>query len=308
MAFKTSAGSFPPVARILLGGYSVACMDEGKGQPLVFIHGSLGTFLDFAPAVRHFAPRYRAVTYSRRFHPPNAVEYSDREYTVARHADDLEALLDQLKIESAHVVGSSWGAYVALFLATRRPTLVRTLVLGEPPVFPLLARSPVGNDLLNRFTRETIQPALEDLRHGDGIDGVRLFVDGVTGRPGHFDSLPVKARRLLLLSAEELRREFETPLASYMPDLTIESLNALTCPVLLLEGERSPKLFHLITDELELAIPGTVRETIPGSGHAMHAANPEAYFRRVGHFLDRQQKGGNRRASRAPLNTDWRGR
>ncbi len=289
---------FPPSGRLSVDGYDFACAEEGTGDPIVFIHGSLGTLLDFAPAVRHFAGNHRAITYSRRFHPPNAPGRSGAEYTIAGHADDLAGLLRALKIESAHLAGSSWGAYVALFLATRHPALIRTLVLGEPPVLPLLRRSPVGRDLLDIFQRETIQPSLARLRRGDDVAGVRTFVDGVTGRSGTFDALPVEARRLVMLSSRELRMEFETPVATYMPDLPVDSLHALTCPVLLLEGERSPKLFHLITDELELAIPRTERTIIPRAGHSMHAGNPDAYCRAVGRFLSRSEREHHTQVSR----------
>ncbi len=288
---------FPPPGRISLRGYDFACLEEGSGEPLLFVHGSLGTYLDFADAVRHFSQRYRAISYSRRFHPPNAVESPGAEYSMARHADDLAALLSRLLIDSAHIVGSSWGAYVALFLAAHRPALVRTLVLGEPPVFPLLGRSQAGTDLLEMFRRKTIQPTLAALRHGNKRDGVRAFVDGVTGRSGNFDRLPRDARQMLLLSAEELGKEFEMPPGAYMPELTVESLNAIPCPVLLLEGERSPKLFHLITDELEHDVPRTQRAVISGAGHVMHTGNPGAYFHAVGDFLRRHER--ERRPSRS---------
>jgi pimeloyl-ACP methyl ester carboxylesterase len=213
------------------------------------------------------------------------------EYAMSRHADDLDAVLHALQIESAHIVGSSWGAYVALFLALRQPDLVRTLVLGEPPILPLLRRSPAGRNLLEQFQKEIIQPSRTGLHHGNGEDGVRMFVDGVSGRSGSFDALPADARERLLLSAEELRKELGTPLEAYMPDLTMEALHALTLPVLLLGGERSPKMFRLITDELDLAIPTAERVLVPRAGHIVHSGNPEAFFNVVGQFLHRHGRG-----------------
>ncbi len=282
-----SVGLLPRRSRISLGGYDFACMEEGSGEALLFIHGSLGTLLEFTPAVRHFARKYRAIAYSRRYHPPNSVDPREAEYTIPRHAEDLMGLLSALRIEPAHLVGSSWGAYVALFLATRHPHATRSIILGEPPVLPLLRRSPEGLDLLNRFLRETVTPSLTAFRRGSAIDGVRTFFDGVTGRSGAFDALTDATRQALLLSGEELRREFETPFDAYMPDLTLESLGSLTCPVLLLESERSPQLFHRILDELEAAIPRAERVVLPGTGHAMHTGNPDAYMRAIEHFLDR---------------------
>jgi len=76
-----------------------------------------------------------------------------------------------------------------------------------------------------------------------------------------------------------------------MPDLTTEALNGLTLPVLLLGGERSPKMFRLITDELDLAIPTAERVVVPRTGHMIHSGNPEAYFSVGGQLLHRR---GNR--------------
>jgi pimeloyl-ACP methyl ester carboxylesterase len=281
---------FPAASWVSAAGYHFAFLEKGKGKPLLFLHGSLGTILDFTPAVHHFARGYRAMTYSRRFHPPNAPGNADTEYTVARHAEDVVALLDELHIESAHIVGSSWGAYVALFLALHQPRFVHSLVLGEPPILSLLRRTPVGRDLLNQFHGKTIQPSFAALRLGDTEGGIRLFVDGVTGKAGNFDNLPDRARQMLLLCAGELRREFETPVAAYMPELTVDSLNGVRCPVLLLEGERSRKLFRLITDELELALPNTERVSIARAGHTMHTRNPGAYFSAVTRFLRRHER------------------
>ena len=62
-------------------------------------------------------------------------EWSPRgDYSAIVDADDLAALIRKLKLAPAHIVGVSYGAYVALFLAARHPELVRSLVLSEPPV------------------------------------------------------------------------------------------------------------------------------------------------------------------------------
>ena len=59
-----------------------------------------------------------------------------------------------------------------------------------------------------------------------------------------------------------------------MPPLDPAELARVTTPVLLLQGERSPKLFHLILNELELLLPDSERVIIPRSGHSVHIDNP----------------------------------
>jgi hypothetical protein len=57
------------------------------------------------------------IAYSRRFHPPNEIDPSDRTYAAERHAENLAALLGALDAGKAHLVGSSYGAYIILVLA-----------------------------------------------------------------------------------------------------------------------------------------------------------------------------------------------
>lgn len=272
---------------IRVNGADLAYQEAGDGPSLVFVHGSLGSSADFQAQIPYFAGAYRVIAYSRRFHPPNEIDPSDQAYTAERHADDLGALLAALDTGKAHLVGSSYGAYVMLVLALRRPEVARSLVLGEPPVLPLLRRSPVGKVLHGEFLRDTIEPARRAFETDDTDGGVRTFVDGVTGRRGSFDTLTPDAQKRLLASGQELKREFTTEPAAYMPQLFPEALAHLSLPTLLLDAERSPKMFKIITDELELAIPDTERLIVPRSGHSMHTGNPSFYNETVLGFLHR---------------------
>ena len=116
----------------------------GKGEPLIFVHGGLGDLHTFQRQVQTFATSFRVIAYSRRFSPPNAPPRETDVNPLSNHVADLRALITQLKATPAHLVGNSYGAYVALALAVDHPELVRSLVLGEPPVLPLLPRTSVG--------------------------------------------------------------------------------------------------------------------------------------------------------------------
>ena len=116
----------------------------GEGEPIVFVHGTLGDLNVFRTQAQTFAARFRVISYSRRYHPPNAPPRAQDVDALSAHAADLGALVKELKATPAHLVASSYGAYVALALAVDHPELVRSLVLGEPPVLPLLSRTAVG--------------------------------------------------------------------------------------------------------------------------------------------------------------------
>jgi pimeloyl-ACP methyl ester carboxylesterase len=247
------------------------------GSPVVLVHGSLGDLGDWDAQVAAFASNHRVLIYSRRYHPPNPPQNDDQVYSPMLHADDLVALLLTLDLAPAHVVGSSYGAYTALVLALEHPELVRSVVLGEPPVLPLLSRTPETDALRRNFFATALDPARAAFTRGDSVAGLRSYFDGVNGAPGRFDRLPAEARGDILAHAFEMRREMLANREQYMPRLACPNLGRLHTPVLLLRGERSAPLFHAVIDELARCLRSDTTVTVPGAGHAMHAANPAYY-------------------------------
>ena len=105
---------------------------------MVFVHGSLSDGGYWNDQVNAFAQAgFRAIAYSRRYSPPNNNK-AQPGYSAVVDADDLPPLFTRLRLGRVHVVGHSYGAYTALFLAARHPELVRTLVLAEAPAVTLL--------------------------------------------------------------------------------------------------------------------------------------------------------------------------
>jgi len=242
------------------------------GTPVVFVHGSLGDFGDWDAQVAAFAQVHRVLVYSRRYHPPNPPQNDAEVYSPMLHAEDLAALLLQLDLAPAHVVGSSYGAYTALVLALEHPELVRSVVLEEPPVMPLLNRTPEGDALRRDYFARVLDPARAAFAKGDSMGGLRVFLSG--------EGLVATAGANLLAHAFELRREMLANREQYMPPLACADLGALHTGVLLVSGDRSPPVFHAITAELARCLQNDSSATIPNAGHAMHASNP-AYYNQV---------------------------
>jgi pimeloyl-ACP methyl ester carboxylesterase len=256
-----------------------------QGTPVVFVHGSYGDLDDWSAQVNAFARTHRVFVYSRRYHPPNPLHDDGQVYSPALHAEDLAALLAVLGLVPAHVVGSGYGAYVALALAREHPDLVRTLVLGEPPVIPLLLRTPGGDSLRRTLIASSLDPARTAFARGDSIAGLRLFVDGMADRPGTFDNLPAPARARVVAHSFEMRREMLADRQLYLPPLDCAALGRLAMPVLLVQGERSARMFHVITTELAHCLQSDTVITIPAAGHAINTTNPAIYNQTVLQFL-----------------------
>jgi len=239
--------------------------------------------------VQTFASSHRVIAYSRRFSPPNAPPRATDVNPLSVHVEDLRALITHLKAAPADLVGNSGGAFIALALALAHPELVRGLVLGEPPVLPLLSRTSVGEAMRLSWNRRIIEPSRKAFADGSLEGGMRAFLDGICGRPGCFDSLP-QARRTELVEkqAPELRSQWMTEPSANLPPLDCGDLGRLKRPTLLVTGEQSPAMFFLITAELERCLQGESQVMVPNAGHGMHRDNPAFYNQAVSAFLKRR--------------------
>ena len=119
------------VQRTSIDGIMLEYEDERRGDPVIFIHGSLiaDTFRSVVTE-RQLADQHRLITYRRRGYGESSG--ADAEVTVERQAEDCIALLRHLGLASAHVVGHSFGGCVALQMAHDAPSVVRSLTLIEP--------------------------------------------------------------------------------------------------------------------------------------------------------------------------------
>jgi len=95
--------------------------ETGHGPAVVFVHEYAGDYRSWEAQMRYFSRAHRCVSYSQRGYPPSDVPEQAARYgqTIAR--DDVIALLDALKIDKAHVVGHSMGAYTALHVGIHYP-------------------------------------------------------------------------------------------------------------------------------------------------------------------------------------------
>ena len=257
---------------------------DSGAAPVVFVHGSLGDLRSWNGQETQFAQVYRVLVYSRRYHPPNPQVNDDQTYSPKLHAEDLAALLLTLEIAPAHVVGSGYGAYTALVLALDHPQLVRSLVLAEPPIFPLLTGSEAGDAARRGFYTNSFDPARAAFARGDSAAGLRAFYDAMNGR-GRFDQLSPSARADVLAHAFEMRHEMLASREQYFPTVSCAELGRITTPVLLVRGERSPRMLQLITDELARCLRNDTTVMIPGAGHPPNAGNPSYYNQVVARFI-----------------------
>ncbi|HMO55034.1 MAG TPA: alpha/beta hydrolase, partial [Tepidiformaceae bacterium] len=101
--------------------------EAGSGDPLVLIMGLGGDLQGWALTAPALAKHFRGITYDNR--GAGRTSAPDKPYSIEGMADDLAALLDELKISKAHIVGYSMGGMIAQEFALKYPGKVDRLVL-----------------------------------------------------------------------------------------------------------------------------------------------------------------------------------
>ena len=101
---------------IQVDGTTLDYVERGDGDPVVLVHGTLSDHRSWRFQLDAFAERFRTIAYSRRYHYPNPCTGDESDYSAALHADDLAALMTELGLESAHVVGQSYNGLYHLQL------------------------------------------------------------------------------------------------------------------------------------------------------------------------------------------------
>ena len=90
-------------------GVRLFYQEAGTGVPLIFVHEFAGDHRAWEPQMRHFARRYRAITYAARGYLPSEVPEQVSMYSQARAADDIRVILDHLGIDKFMVMGFCIG-------------------------------------------------------------------------------------------------------------------------------------------------------------------------------------------------------
>ena len=104
---------------------------HGKGQPLVLLHGGLGSVAMFGELLPAVAGTRQAIAVELQGHGHTAD--IDRPFRFEQMADDVAALVGQLKLGPVDLLGYSLGGGTALQLAARHPEVVRKLVAISSP-------------------------------------------------------------------------------------------------------------------------------------------------------------------------------
>jgi pimeloyl-ACP methyl ester carboxylesterase len=268
--------------RVVVNGVELHYIEAGQGEPVILLHGGQGDYRAWQPQVLVLKPRFRVISYSRRYHYPNDNPIAGTNHSAIVDAQDLAGLMAQLGLGSAHLVGTSFGAFTALAFAIEHPEMVRSLVLAEPPVHQWVAGDARGGVLYQQFMTTVHQPAGQAFARGDADAALRILVDAFDG-PGAFTKLPPENRTAIVSNA----RFFQALTASSdpFPNLSRDEVSRLGMPVLIVKGAETDELHRMVTEEVGRVLPNAQRVTIPWAGHGSPRQNPDSFNYAMLEFL-----------------------
>jgi pimeloyl-ACP methyl ester carboxylesterase len=253
----------------LAGGRQQAVFRTGEGPPLVWLHGLNGVEAD-DPIVAGLAARHSVVA-------PLAPGFEDLDdlgdirdiHDLALHYDDV---LSALGIDSAPLVGHSFGAMIAAEIAAHFPARVSQLVLlaplglwnDEEPVADLFAVPAPEMPSLLYADEQLAQSAVTPDARGD-VETLVSLVRGMT----------TVARFLWPIPDRGLSRR----------------LYRVVAPTLIVHGERDKFVPVAYADAFGKALASAQVVKIANTGHMLTLEAPDAVLSAVSMFLDKRSNG-----------------
>jgi pimeloyl-ACP methyl ester carboxylesterase len=251
---------------------------HGRGEPLLCITGFAISAAVFEPVLPLYARRFECLLYDNR--GAGRSQAPPRPTSIAELAFDATRLLDELRIDSAHVYGASMGGMIAQELAIRFPERVRGLILASTwPGGPRAIRP-----TLREFAVLGLGTIAALREQGRPVLAPALF------SPAFRREHPERVRHLL----ERFHRH-RAPLpgaaAHFLASIyhdTVSRLCQIQAPTLVLHGEYDAMTPLDNARLLAARIPDAELQVVKGAGHAHALERPDLCYELIVDWLERR--------------------
>jgi pimeloyl-ACP methyl ester carboxylesterase len=256
------------VAEISIEGRRVAYSEWGSGAPVVLLHAGASSGKQWAKTAQLLEVRFWVIA-------PDLWGFGGTERWSGRQelTHDHQALLVARVIahlckEPVHLVGHSYGGATAVRVILQNRELVRTAVLIEPILTPLLRLA--GEEKLFREYFDMAQAFLGNVSTGNVDEAWRIFLDYRNG-PGTWQALPEPSRERFRSTTESTVTGFRSNLSN---PTSFRDLEQLALPTLVMCGDKTTVPDRRLTEVLRDHISGCRYEVIPGAEHMSPLSHP----------------------------------
>jgi pimeloyl-ACP methyl ester carboxylesterase len=246
-------GNNPKVGKYAnIRGINLYYETYGQGKPLLLIHGNGGSIRDWRYQIPYFSKTYKVIAVDSRAQGKSSDIGDILNYEMM--ADDFDALLTHLKIDSAYVIGWSDGGINGLLLAIRHPEKVKKLAITGANLVP-------GTSAISE----------------DGIKAISA--DLAKLRAANQDATTKNTIKLLNMMEIE-------------PHIPLTDLHKIKCPVLVMGGDFDViKPAHTL--QIFENIPQAYLWIFPESGHGTVHRYRNEFNNKVLHFFTHPYKKPN---------------
>jgi non-heme chloroperoxidase len=235
---------------------------------IVLLHGWPDSGHSYGRVMPLLPTEYRAIAPDLRGFGDSAKPEAG--YTIPELADDVVALLDQVGIERATVVGHSFGSFVARRVAEATPGRVSRLVLIGSG---FRAANDVTRGVIDEL-RTLPDPVPESFARAFQSSTIHLPLPG-----GFFDELIAESLKLP-------SRLWSRLLSGLLAFDDVEALGQVRCPTLLLWGDRDVLFSRADQDQLLAALPDARLRIYEDTGHCPNWERPEAVATDIVRFVE----------------------
>jgi 3-oxoadipate enol-lactonase len=248
----------------------------GSGPALIFAHGVGGNHLSWWQQVAHFSARYTCVAFSHRgFTPSSPVPGAT---APDAFADDLAALIEELKLEEVRLVAQSMGGWTCLEYTLRHPAKVRALVMASTSGgIDYRQVKGAGAAEIREWLQQAPKAAADlDARGILAASGARME----TEQP----AAAVLYRQISQLTPAAFRSAARARIVQQRTQ-SPEMLKQLQMPVLFLAGDEDCVYPSAAGPELAALAPKGRAVRIPKAGHSVYFERAAEFNRIVEEFL-----------------------
>lgn len=251
-------------------------LSKTKKETIIFIHGGYLDHRMWDAQFEFFSKDYRVVRYCDLAHGKSVSGDS----TVYAH-EGLLALMKQLKIEKAHLMGLSWGALVATDFVLTHPEKVDKMILVSPGLSG-------WEYFVDSVAAENYRLRKEALSKGDTTLFVEFFqrnwTDGSNRTKEQVDSLVRQKVQSIL--TENIHQHLGEDYSKLLTPPAIERLTEIQTPTLLIKGQQDVKDIHEIVNLYQGKLAQADRFDIHNAAHMVNMEAPEIFNQVVKLYLN----------------------
>jgi pimeloyl-ACP methyl ester carboxylesterase len=249
----------------------IAVEVQGDGDAVVCLHGLGGTSNNWTPVLAAL-DRFKLIRIdlpgSGRSHRVEGA------LSIERYVQAVLSVCGRLGVERFHLVAHSLGTIVALHLATREPTRIRSLALFGPLLCP-----PEG-------ARAAIR-ARADKARSEGAEGMAAIADAIVAGATSADTRQHRPLAIAMVRESLMRQEAEGYARSCeaLADADAAAVDAITVPALLVTGQDDSVAPPQAVRAIHERIRGSRLVVLPQCGHWTTFERPEECARELREFF-----------------------